>query len=461
MSAGVSAGESPVGDRHQPPLFDRWLLRGCGDRHRQSVCGDWRLRCSPGPSPGQHRCCSGRIQLTGVMAWRAFASASCSSAAPGSTGGVVATTGAAGPARCIMKPMPLTASTSTMAVPYKPQPCSGPLVSSWRLPCNGGDDGDVCLGRWSVSRPQQAARVVRAGGGNRSDGKGSAEASWPPREDRRRRCSGAAPGTSLASSPGRTSAGPNPCSTHGRARDRARGDTARAPPRCPRSGVPSRCALPRSTCRSGYQGPRSRSGRAPTGAPHGTGNTLGRILEHQVVDGRAADPQRVVRHGALPLKSAIPVYAQRGHDTTPGSWSISAGYATTTVTSAGVSAPLDAAALRADGGGTRALYSNSMRSFERPLRALRRLVLASALEGSAVLLLATTAVLPAEAQSRAPDAQVTPASTVSTPSAHTGPGTTTPSNNWLRRSRRPTPTRRCCARARRSHAGAMTTRSPG
>ena len=51
-----------------------------------------------------------------------------------------------------------------------------------------------------------------------------------------------------------------------------------------------------------------------------------------------------------------------------------------------------------------------MRSSERPLRALRRLVLASALEGSAVLLLATTAVLPAEAQSRAPDAQVTPAS---------------------------------------------------
>ena len=42
-----------------------------------------------------------------------------------------------------------------------------------------------------------------------------------------------------------------------------------------------------------------------------------------------------------------------------------------------------------------------MRSSERPLRALRRLVRASALEGSAVLLLATTAVLPAEAQSRA------------------------------------------------------------
>jgi cellulose synthase operon protein C len=53
-----------------------------------------------------------------------------------------------------------------------------------------------------------------------------------------------------------------------------------------------------------------------------------------------------------------------------------------------------------------------MRSSERPLRALRRLVRASALEGSVVLLLATTAVLPAEAQSRAPDAQVTPASIV-------------------------------------------------
>ena len=51
-----------------------------------------------------------------------------------------------------------------------------------------------------------------------------------------------------------------------------------------------------------------------------------------------------------------------------------------------------------------------MRSSERPLRALRRLVRASALEGSAVLLLATTAVLPAEAQSRASDAQVTAAS---------------------------------------------------
>jgi tetratricopeptide (TPR) repeat protein len=53
-----------------------------------------------------------------------------------------------------------------------------------------------------------------------------------------------------------------------------------------------------------------------------------------------------------------------------------------------------------------------MRSFERPLRALRRLMFASALESSAVLLLATTAVVPAGAQSRAPDAQVTPASTV-------------------------------------------------
>ena len=53
-----------------------------------------------------------------------------------------------------------------------------------------------------------------------------------------------------------------------------------------------------------------------------------------------------------------------------------------------------------------------MRSSERPLRALRRVVRASALEGSVVLLLATTAVLPAEAQSRAPDAQVTPASIV-------------------------------------------------
>src|SRR5688500_141640 len=51
-----------------------------------------------------------------------------------------------------------------------------------------------------------------------------------------------------------------------------------------------------------------------------------------------------------------------------------------------------------------------MRSSEGPLRALRRLVRASALEGSAVLLLATTAVLPAEAESRAPDAQATPAS---------------------------------------------------
>ena len=38
---------------------------------------------------------------------------------------------------------------------------------------------------------------------------------------------------------------------------------------------------------------------------------------------------------------------------------------------------------------------------------------ASALEGSAVLLLATTAVLPAEAQSRALDAQASPASIVS------------------------------------------------
>ena len=54
-----------------------------------------------------------------------------------------------------------------------------------------------------------------------------------------------------------------------------------------------------------------------------------------------------------------------------------------------------------------------MRSSERPLRALRRLVRASALEGSAVLLLATTAVLPAEAQSRALDAQASPASIVS------------------------------------------------
>ena len=54
-----------------------------------------------------------------------------------------------------------------------------------------------------------------------------------------------------------------------------------------------------------------------------------------------------------------------------------------------------------------------MRSSERPLRALRRLVRTSALEGSAVLLLATTAVLPAEAQSRALDAQASPASIVS------------------------------------------------
>ena len=53
-----------------------------------------------------------------------------------------------------------------------------------------------------------------------------------------------------------------------------------------------------------------------------------------------------------------------------------------------------------------------MRSFERPLRALRRSIRASALEGSAVLLLAAPAVLPAEAQSRAPDAQVTPTSTI-------------------------------------------------
>ncbi len=51
-----------------------------------------------------------------------------------------------------------------------------------------------------------------------------------------------------------------------------------------------------------------------------------------------------------------------------------------------------------------------MRSLQRPLRALRRLVLVAVLERSAVLLLATTAVLPAEAQSRTPDAQATPAS---------------------------------------------------
>src|SRR5918995_2714858 len=56
-----------------------------------------------------------------------------------------------------------------------------------------------------------------------------------------------------------------------------------------------------------------------------------RILEHQVVLWRPADPQRVFGDGALPLESAIPVDAQRGHDTTPGSWLMLGRYATTTV----------------------------------------------------------------------------------------------------------------------------------